>query len=196
MKEDLLYKLLRPIVKILVRVIYNPKIIGKENIPESGRIILAGNHTHYFDCLLLMSSTKRQVHFLAKKELLEGPKGLFFSQFGLIPVDRKNKDHNALSLSYDYLNNDKIIGIFPEGTIGRNGILPFKMGAVKMANKTNSKIIPFVITGKYKPFKNKLTIEFKKQVEISDDLEKENDKLRNIIIDTINKKEMIKDEKK
>ena len=195
MKEDLLYKLLRPIVKILVRVIYNPKIIGKENIPESGRIILAGNHTHYFDCLLLMSSTKRQVHFLAKKELLEGPKGLFFSQFGLIPVDRKNKDHNALSLSYDYLNNDKIIGIFPEGTIGRNGILPFKMGAVKMANKTNSKIIPFVITGKYKPFKNKLTIEFKKQVEISDDLEKENDKLRNIIIDTINKKEMKKDEK-
>ena len=143
-----------------------------------------------------MSSTKRQVHFLAKKELLEGPKGLFFSQFGLIPVDRKNKDHNALSLSYDYLNNNKIIGIFPEGTIGRNGILPFKMGAVKMASKTNSKIIPFVITGKYKPFKNKLTIEFKSPIKINEDLEKENDKLRNIIIDTINKKEMIKDEKK
>ena len=185
MKEDLLYKLLRPIVKILVRIIYNPKIIGKENIPESGRIILAGNHTHYFDCLLLIASTKRQVHFLAKKELLEGVKGLFFSKFGLIPVDRKNKDHNALALSYDYLNNDKIIGIFPEGTIGKSGILPFKMGAVKMAKGTNSKIIPFAVSGKYKPFKNKLTIEFKKPVKISEDLEKENDKLRNIIIKTV-----------
>ena len=132
---------------------------------------------------------------MAKKELLEGVKGLFFSKFGLIPVDRKNKDHKALETSYNYLNNEKIIGIFPEGTIGKNGILPFKMGAVKMANKTNSKIIPFVITGKYKPFKNKLTIEFKKPIEISDDLEKENDRLRNIIIDTINKKEMKKDEK-
>ena len=188
MKEKLLYKVLRPIVKILVRIIYNPKIIGKENIPSSGRIILAGNHTHYFDCLLLMSSTKRQVHFLAKKELLEGPKGLFFSGFGLIPVDRKNKDHKALETSYNYLNNEKIIGIFPEGTIGKNGILPFKMGAVKMAKETNSKIIPFAITGKYKPFKNKLIIEFKKPIEVTHDLEKENEKLRNIIIKTVGDK--------
>ena len=98
---------------------------------------------------------------------------------GLIPVNRRTKDKNALEEAIKYLNNDQVIGIFPEGTIGKNGLLPFKMGAVKMAYETKSKILPFVITGKYRIFFNDLKIEFLEEVEIkSDDLEKENEKLR------------------
>ena len=181
--DSILYRLLRPIVKCFVKIFYRPKMVGLENIPKEGRIILAGNHTNIFDCLLLISSTKRSIHFLAKDELWKGMKKILFSNLGLIPVNRRQKDHNALESAYSYLREEQLIGIFPEGTIGKKGILPFKMGAVKMASVTNTKIVPFAITGKYKFFSNNLKIVFGKSIKIkSKDLEKENDNLREVII--------------
>ena len=182
MKDALLYKITRPIITVLFKLFFTPKIIGKENIPKSGKVILAGNHTSNFDCLLLISSTKRNIHFLAKKELWNGPKKIIFANMGLIPVDRKNKDHQALSSSIAYLENNLLIGIFPEGTTEKEGkMLDFKMGAVKMAKDTNSPIVPFIITGNYKLFSKNLRIEFLKPIMISGDLNHENINLRNII---------------
>ena len=66
-----LYKLLKPLLWILVKVLYNPKIIGKENISDDGCII-ASNHIHAFDPVIIMYSTKRVVHYLAKIELYKG----------------------------------------------------------------------------------------------------------------------------
>lgn len=182
MKDALLYKITRPIITVLFKLFFTPKIIGKENIPKSGKVILAGNHTSNFDCLLLISSMKRNIHFLAKKELWNGPKKIIFANMGLIPVDRKNKDHQALSSSIAYLENNLLIGIFPEGTTEKEGkMLDFKIGAVKMAKDTNSPIVPFIITGNYKLFSKNLRIEFLKPIMISGDLNHENINLRNII---------------
>ena len=181
--DVLLYKVLRPIITFLFKLLYRPKIIGASNIPKSKRIILAGNHNNNFDSALLISSTKRNIHFLAKAELFTGMKKILFSNMGLIPVNRKVKDHNVLEHAYNYLNNDKVIGIFPEGTFGRGTILPFKIGAVKMAYETKSQIVPFAITGTYKLFSKDLKIVFGKPIKInSDNLEQENEKLRNTVV--------------
>jgi 1-acyl-sn-glycerol-3-phosphate acyltransferase len=178
-----LYKILRPLITFLFKALYSPKIIGSENIPKSGRIILAGNHTHNLDCAMLISSTKRNIHFLAKVELFKGLKKILFSNMGLIPVNRKIKDHNVLVHAYNYLENEKVIGIFPEGTHGKGEILPFKIGAVKMAYEKECDIIPFSITGTYKLFSKDLKIVFGKPIKIKNsDLEKENEKLRNIVV--------------
>ena len=181
--DVLLYKILRPIITLLFKTLYRPKIIGSGNIPKSGRIILAGNHTHNLDCAMLISSTKRNIHFLAKVELFKGFKKILFSNMGLIPVNRKIKDPNVLIHAYNYLENEKVIGIFPEGTHGKGKILPFKIGAVKMAYETKSDIIPFSITGTYKLFSKDLKIEFGKPIKVkSNNLDKENEKLRNIVV--------------
>ncbi len=186
-KESRLYKIIRPIVKLFTKVFLRPKYVGLENIKNNGRIILAGNHTNILDCLLVMSSTKRHVHFLAKDELWKGPKKLIFDNLGLIPVNRRQKDHNALKKAEKYLDNDLVVGIFPEGTVSKAGdLLPFKIGCVKMAKDTNSSIIPFVITGKYKLFSQDLKITFGKQLKIkNDNLEEENIKLRDEILKMI-----------
>ncbi|MBE6138566.1 MAG: 1-acyl-sn-glycerol-3-phosphate acyltransferase [Firmicutes bacterium] len=182
-KDVLLYKILRPVITFLFKVLYRPKILGTENIPKNGRIILAGNHTHNLDCAILISSTKRNIHFLAKVELFKGFKKILFSNMGLIPVNRKIKDHNVLVHAYNYLENEKVIGIFPEGTHGKGKILPFKIGAVKMAYETKSDIVPFAITGTYKILSNDLKIVFGKPIKIeSNNLDKENKKLRNIVV--------------
>lgn len=187
-----LYKLTKPIITFLFKVLYTPKFIGVENIPKKGRIILAGNHNYNLDGAFLISSTKRNIHFLAKIELFKGIKKIFFNNLGLIPVDRSKKNHKSLEIAYEYLNNDMVIGIFPEGTFGKGKILPFKLGAVKMAYETKSQIIPFAITGDFKPFSKTLKIEFSKPIKItSNDLDKENEKLRDIVVGMVNNNERI-----
>lgn len=178
-QDVMFYKVIRPIVTFLFTLLFRPKIIGKDNIPKTGAIIIAGNHTHRFDCLLLISSTNRCIHFLAKKELFTGVKRIIFNNLGLISVNRQEKDHNALVTAENYLKNNKVIGIFPEGTISKEKgqMLPLKMGAIKIAKDTNTKIVPFAITGNYKLFSKDLIVKFGKPMEVKNDnleIEKEN----------------------
>ena len=101
---------------------------------------------------------------------------------GLIPVNRDNKDRDAYEKAIEYLNNGEIIGIYPEGTRERGrGLLPFKTGAVRMANETNTPIIPFATIGRYRPFKKGLIIRFGKPYIVKDDIDKANNELREII---------------
>lgn len=175
----------RPIIKAYVHIVYNPTIIGKDNIPKNGRCILAGNHTNNFDCILLISCTKRCIHFLAKDELYKGFKKILFKNMGIIPVNRRIKDKSVIRKADAILEKEGLIGVFPEGTINRTEdvIMPFKMGTVKMASDTDSYIVPFCITGEYKPFKkNNLQIVFDKPYKLKDkNLEFENQKLMNIV---------------
>lgn len=183
MKEPFLYRIIRIPLGEIFKAIYKPTIIGKELIPQSGRIILAGNHTNYFDCILVGCATKRSVHYLAKDELMKGPLKIIFKNMGIIPVNRRTKDKAALETAVQYLNDDKLIGIFPEGTINRTEdiIMPFKFGAVKMASETNTPIIPFAITGKYEPFKRNIKIRFMEPITVSDNLEEANNKLMDTV---------------
>ncbi len=190
MNEPKTYVRLRGLLYCAFKVLFRPTIIDNDKIPDEGRIVLAGNHTHFMDCISVAASTKRCVHFLAKSELMKPPLKWFFAPFGIIPVHRGQKDHAALSKAIDVLNDDKVIGIFPEGRVNeiRGTLLPLKFGAVKMAQVTGSQIIPIVITGKYKfLFKGKknIKIQFFDPITVGDDLEASNELLWNIINDNL-----------
>lgn len=178
------YKVVRPVALFLIKLLFHPKVKGLENIPKTGRVVFAGNHTRFLDPVMLVGVVKRQIHFLAKKELFDGILRGFMKGMGCVSVDRKHHDKNALITAEEYLNNDLCIGIFPEGTINKISdkvILPFKIGAVKMASETNSKIVPFVITGKYRVFGRNVRLEFLKPISVGKDLDKSNEELMNII---------------
>ena len=182
-KDRIFYKTVRPLVSFLIKVLFRPQVIGLENIPKKGRILLAGNHTKWLDPVMLVGVQKRQIHFLAKEELFHGVTKFIVNGMGCVPVNRKIHDKSALESAYQFLEKDLCIGIFPEGTINRTDdvIMPFKMGAVKMSEKTNSPIVPFGITGKYKLFgKNRIRIEFFKPFVVND-LENDNKKLERIV---------------
>lgn len=191
--EPILYRGVRPIIRFLFNIIYRPTYLGLENIKEDGRCVLVGNHTSNLDCLLLISSTKRTIHFLAKDSLAKGWWKKIFLGMGIIPVDRTIHDKNALEKAITALNEEKVIGIFPEGTINKTKdiVMPFKIGAVKMARDTDSPIIPFTIKNKYKIFRRSVVIEFYKPYQITtknEDLSEENRKLMNIISKELEKR--------
>ena len=169
MKKYILYKIARPIIKTFMNITFRIEV---------------GNHTSYLDPLLLISSTKRTIRFLAKKEIHKGILKNIFISAGTIPVDRSKKDKNAKIKTKEALLNKELVCIFPEGTINRTKdlILPFKYGTVSFASITNTDIIPFIITGKYKLFQKNIKIKFLPPYKIqTQDLKKENENLMEII---------------
>ena len=183
MKDTLFYKIVRPILWLLFRGVFRPVIVGKNNIPKNGGIVLAGNHTKWLDAIMLITACPRQVHFLAKDSLFKGFMGVLLRGVGGIPVNRKIHDKDALLSAKKTLSMDLCIGIFPEGTINRTDdiIMPFKIGAVKMTHDTDSCLVPFIITGEYKLFKKSVRIEFFEGMKIGSDLGKENERLMKLI---------------
>ena len=170
-------RLLTPVFKLY----YNPKIIGKENILTEGSFIIAANHKHLFDQYLQIMSTKRGIHYMAKKEYYDNLfTRWYYKGVGCIFVDRSKKDNDAVSKALDVLNDNGAIGIFPEGTRNKTDkfLLSFKFGAVSMAKKTDSYIIPCGITGDYKFRSKNLTMRIGKPFKVNNmSLEEANDKL-------------------
>ena len=170
MKDKKLYTSLRPAAHGLMKLLYRPTITIDEEIPHEEKIILAGNHIHLLDAVLVSMATDRQIYFLAKKDVFKGPMKAIFKGFGCIPVDRDGKDFATLKESIDILNQDGCIGIFPEGTRNRTDdiILPFKLGTVVLAMRSKSDIIPFAITGDYKLFGSNLHLHVGKRINTKD----------------------------
>ena len=184
-KAPLLYKISRVVLGPIFKWYYKPTIVNKEYIPKEGSIVIAGNHKHLYDQCLTIVATKRPIHYMAKKEYFDNKKvAWFFKGTGCISVDRKNKDPKAKQAALDVLNDNGAIGIFPEGTRNRTKdlLLPFKFGAVSLAQKTDSYIVPFAITGDYKFRSKNLKITYGKPFKINDmTLEEANDKLYKIV---------------
>ncbi len=194
-----LYRLIRGIFKPVFTVIFRPQIIGAENIPTGGKVVIAGNHKHALDPILVDISTERIVRTLAKKELHDGCFGFIFRGVGTIPVDLHNRRNpEALSAAVKALNENCAVNVSPEAkrNYTDNLLLKFKYGAVSMAAKTGSPIVPYAITGKYGIFSRDLKIVFGKPFYVCGDLSAANEllynKIAHLLRTSMNKKELEK----
>lgn len=190
-ENKFLYNFLKVIYTVLLKILYRPKIIGKENIPKDGALIFAGNHRRAFDPVIVMMCTNRYVHYMAKEEVYFGLHGKIFKALGVIKV-HKNKSGNVKAVleAEKILKNGGTIGIFPEGTRNRSNeeLQRFKHGAVVMAQKTNTCIMPFAIKGKYAIFNKDLTLEFGKPIDVTNmQTEEANNYLKNEVLNLLRK---------
>lgn len=189
-EKNVVYNIIKPIYTILIKIIFRPKVIGKENIPKDGALIFAGNHKHAVDPTMVMMSTNRIVHYMAKEELFRGLHGILFKKIGLIKVYRGRSNPNAVIEAENILNNGGTIGIFPEGTRnkGEEELLKFRHGAVAIAKKTKTPILPFAIKNKYKIFRKSVVLEFGKPIDVSNmETEEANEYLKNEVLNLLRK---------
>lgn len=145
-------------------------VVGRENIPKDGAMVLCSNHISNHDPILIGMHMKRQAHFMAKKELFGTPLGEFiFYGIGAFPLDRSvPMDMKAFKSALNILKEGKVLGIFAEGTRVKEGekVEP-KAGVAMLAVKGNAVVLPVAISANYK-FRSRVTIEYGKPMEFSE----------------------------
>lgn len=146
------YYVVKALCWLLLKIFWRMEIRGIENLPESGGLIITSNHVSYLDPAVLVASLNRKIYFITKKEVF---KNTFISfllkNMNAFSVDRDNVDMFAFKKAMNILREEKVLGIFPEGTRSSNGELQeLKMGALKIAMKTGVPILPVGINGTHK----------------------------------------------
>lgn len=150
-----MYKALRVLAVMLVRICFRFSVSGRENIPASGAVLVS-NHASMFDPVVLGVAVPRPIHFMGKAELFRNRiSNWFFRKLHAFPVRRGEFDRGAIRSALEVLDRGQLLGIFPEGTRNRGeDLMPLHSGAALLASRAQVPIIPIVIVGnnKYRIF--------------------------------------------
>ena len=164
-----LYPLGRSITNGVLFPIYQFRVIGKENLPTEGGVLLCTNHIHNFDPIVVGITAPRPIHFMAKEELFTVPiLGKIMPLINAFPVKRGLSDRGALRKGLGILKEGNVLGLFPEGTRSKTGELGEGLaGAGFFALRSNAHIVPCAIIGPYKPFK-RLKVVYGKPIDMEE----------------------------
>lgn len=160
------YKFVLGIFTIFSKVFYKYEVIGAENIPDEGNIIIAANHKSNLDPIFVASAIKnRTVASIGKSELFENKiLATILNKLNVIPIDRDNPGISTIKTILKKLKEGYVVGIFPEGTrIKGNGFGEAKAGLALFAVKGKANVVPISIISNYKLF-NKVTIYIDKPI--------------------------------
>ena len=159
----LTYNIFYNLAKLLARVFFRMRVVHPERMVESGPLILAVNHTSYFDPPLAGICSRRGVYYLARKTLLQWPFfGPLFPAMNVIPVERDGNDMSALREVIKKIKEGNGVVLFPEGTRSKDGnIQPARAGIGFVIAKTGAPVLPMRIFGAYDAFpKNSKRLHF------------------------------------
>jgi 1-acyl-sn-glycerol-3-phosphate acyltransferase len=135
------------LVRVLLALRYRMIIIGRENIPRTGPVLIACNHVSWLDGFFLAGACPRRGQALVSAAYFNWPiLGRWLRWIGMIPVPLSGpKAQRALlAISRKVLGEGGVLGIFPEAQISRNGLTgPFYRGLEAIvAGKDHVAVIP------------------------------------------------------
>lgn len=141
---------LRATTRTLAELLCRMEVIGIENVPSQGGVIIATNHLSRLDPALVFAYLDRDdVSALVADK---------YKRYPLIPwlidvlhgiwINREEADFRAIRAASQYLRQGGILGISPEGTRSPTRTLqPAKTGVAYLADKAGVPIVPVAITG-------------------------------------------------
>ncbi|HHX42956.1 MAG TPA: 1-acyl-sn-glycerol-3-phosphate acyltransferase [Chloroflexi bacterium] len=146
------YRALRPIVAFIMSLFYRYEVVGLENVPSCGPILIAVNHLHLLDPFAVAARIDRQIVTLAKSAWRSNIiVGGFLRLAGTIFVRRGEVDREALRACLQVLTQGKALAIAPEGTRSKTGALQrAKPGVAYLAARTDAAILPVAIDGTHR----------------------------------------------
>lgn len=155
------YTLVKSIAFVLFNLVFRIRVVGKENIPLDGSLVLCSNHQSNWDPLVIATAFSRKISWMGKKELFENAfLKVFLTALQVFPVDRQVSDIGAVKKALRILKSNGVLGIFPEGTrVKEFNPENAKAGVALLALKSNSPVIPVYIKSDYKLF-SKVDIRF------------------------------------
>jgi 1-acyl-sn-glycerol-3-phosphate acyltransferase len=149
--DYIVYSMVRDLTTLKCRIRYGVEFSGTGRVPKTGPVLIVANHESDLDPALIASIARRQLTYVAKKELWDNPiQGWFMDRFKSIPVERGTPDRRALTWAIEVLQAGEGVIVFPEGARSRSGeLMPPKAGAGMIWAKTRVPLLPVYIDGTY-----------------------------------------------
>jgi acyl-[acyl-carrier-protein]-phospholipid O-acyltransferase/long-chain-fatty-acid--[acyl-carrier-protein] ligase len=140
----------RMLFRPILRLLYRANVVGLENLPKEGGVVLVSNHVSWIDGIVLLWLLPRNIRFVVDGGNFQSRISDFLgSAFGTIMMSSSPKSiGRALKTAREALNSGEVVGIFPEGTLTRTGQLQaFKPGLTKIVKGTDAQIVPVYLYG-------------------------------------------------
>ncbi|MHA6530897.1 lysophospholipid acyltransferase family protein [Paenibacillus sp. BAC0078] len=162
----MIYAICVGLLRLIYAVLFPLKIIGKENVPKEGGVLLCANHISLLDPMTIGIKLKRQVKYMAKAELFNVPVlGWLINKLGAFPVKRGGVSKESIKTALNTLRGGHVMGIFPEGTRNSDSGVA-KKGAASFALRSGAAVVPAAIVGSYKPFR-RMTVIYGAPIDLS-----------------------------
>ena len=147
-RRVLLRRLLVFIGRILLRLLTKLEINGIENFPKAGPYIVAGNHVASLESMLMVLYTPINIELLGTGDIPIDPNlAVFANLYGYIPIFRGSIDQTGLKKALSVLNQNGVIGIFPEGGIWEDQLRQAKIGVSWLSAKSGAPVVPVGFIG-------------------------------------------------
>ncbi|CAM4486371.1 lysophospholipid acyltransferase family protein [Paenibacillus typhae] len=162
----MIYVICRGLLRLIYAILFPLKIVGRENVPKEGGVLLCANHISLLDPMTIGIKLKRQVKYMAKAELFGVPVlGWLIGKLGAFPVKRGGVSKESIKTALNTLRGGHVMGIFPEGTRNSDtGVA--KKGAASFALRSGAAVVPAAIIGSYKPFR-RMTVIYGEPIDLS-----------------------------
>ena len=135
-------------MRLLLVLLTQWEIHGKENVPENGPLIVVANHLNFVDPPLLSASIPRRITFMAKEELFRSRGRAVVRAFGAFPVRRGKLDRQAIRQAMRVIEHNHVLGLFPEGKRSQNHeIGEAEFGVAFIALRSGAPVLPIGISG-------------------------------------------------
>jgi 1-acyl-sn-glycerol-3-phosphate acyltransferase len=145
-------KLVLAVFRPLLNALFSWEVVGIQNVPLTGPLILASNHVHVLDPLFIVFGFPRWVSFVAKEELFRSPFLRAWLRWAgslsIRRVGRAREKQELLKSARDTLERGSVLGVFPEGSRSRDGRLrEGKPGCAVIASQADVPVLPVGIAG-------------------------------------------------
>jgi 1-acyl-sn-glycerol-3-phosphate acyltransferase len=144
-----IYHLASFLLTSLSTIFFRPRVLGRENIPLTGPVLIAPIHRSNVDFAFTLFISPRKVFFMAKDSLFKVPiLGGLLIRLGAFPVRRGTADRESLGAAEEVLRQGQALVLFPEGT-RKEGLQVHTLhdGAMFIAARTGATVVPVGIGG-------------------------------------------------
>lgn len=160
------YKFAIGVFRCFSKIFFKFEVIGVENIPKEGNLIIGANHKSNLDAIFIASAIQnREIAPIGKKELFDNKiLGYLLNKLNVIPINRDKPDVSTIKNILRAIKDGYAVGIFPEGTrVKEPGFGEAKAGLSMFAIKGKALVLPVSIISNYKLL-NRVTIYIDKPI--------------------------------
>ena len=127
---------------------YRVKVVGVQNIPETGPVLLVGPHFSFIDWAVLQMSSPRPLRIASNRNTFADWYQRWFSHGKFFININRRDPAPAMQRIHDALLKGEAVVIFPEGEVSKKSFMPaFSLDYSKATEGTNAPIVPFYIQG-------------------------------------------------